>query len=79
MFDKYVWDIITKYFEDNPYSLTKHSIQSFNDFIDIKIPQLIQKNNPIMIFKDALKENEVVKDYQYKIKIYGFIRCPYKI
>lgn len=66
-FNKYVWDIVDKYFEEHPYSLTKHSIQSFNDFVKIKLPQLIRQRNPIIIFKDRFENTD---EYKYKINIF---------
>ena len=45
------WNIIQKYFEDNPKCLVKHHIDSFNDFFNYNIKQIFKEKNPIKILK----------------------------
>lgn len=66
-FNRYVWDVIDKFFIDDPYSLTAHTIQSYNDFVKIKIPALIAQKNPIQIFKEQF---ESTNEYKYEINVY---------
>ena len=37
------WNIIQKYFEDNPKCLVKHQIDSFNDFFNYNIKQIFKE------------------------------------
>jgi len=36
------WDIINSYFRDIPNYLVRHHIDSYNDFIQNKIPQIMK-------------------------------------
>lgn len=45
------WDILDKYFVSNPYFITKHHIDSFNEFINKKIRLTIQSMNPFVTIK----------------------------
>lgn len=41
------WNIIHRYFKDNPYNLVSHHIDSYNDFFSKGIYQIFAENNPI--------------------------------
>lgn len=41
------WNLIEKYFEDKPYYLVAHHLDSFNDFFSTGIFQIFRENNPI--------------------------------
>lgn len=65
------WDIIDKCFSqgggsENANTLVLHQIESFNEFIDKKISQVIQGFNPINICHNY---NESIKDFAYKVFI----------
>ena len=46
------WKVAEAYLkEDNYSSLIKHHIDSFNDFTDNKIEQIVKQSNPLLIFK----------------------------
>ena len=45
--DKDTWKILDSYFDK--VSLVEHKIESFNDLIDNVLPQLIERNNPIIV------------------------------
>ena len=65
------WKIIDNYFlqggnYENVNILVNHQIESYNDFIDKKILQIIQGFNPIQIYHNF---NEDIKDFTYKIFI----------
>ena len=66
-----VWDIIETYFRDNPNYKSKHQIDSFNEFIYSKIngiEYIIKRENPQIIYKDAIDANK--GDYKYQINIF---------
>ena len=56
-----VWKIIDKYFEDNPQSLVRHHIESYNDFFKNGIFQLFKEKNPIKI---QTRYDETIDDYR---------------
>ena len=45
-FNPIPWKIIDLYFKDNPSALVKHHLQSYNDFFNKGLPQLIKEKNP---------------------------------
>jgi DNA-directed RNA polymerase beta subunit len=61
------WDIINSYFRDTPNYLVRHHIDSYNDFIQNKIPQIFQNlaQNPPFILIDNT-DNTII----YEIKVY---------
>lgn len=63
------WQIIHNYFSqgggsENANPLVQHQIESYNEFIDKKLSQIIQGFNPIQICHNY---KESVKDFGYKI------------
>ena len=64
-YTKFTWNVIDRYFKDNNKYLTKHHIDSYNDFILNKIPTIIKQSNPLRIFKGYDGKN-----YKYEIRIY---------
>ena len=62
-----IWHVIDSYFRDTPYYLTKHHLDSYNDFISNQIPSMISQSNPLRIFKD---HNPKTNTYRYEIEIY---------
>lgn len=55
-----IWKVIDVYFKSNNHYLTRHHIDSYNDFVLSKIPYTIETLNPFVILKD---------DSRYKIEI----------
>jgi DNA-directed RNA polymerase II subunit RPB2 len=54
-----IWKIINTYFEDNPQSLVRHHIDSYNDFFKNGIFQIFKEKNPLRIntrFDEQLNE-----------------------
>jgi len=45
--DTIAWNLIDKYFKDNPYNLVAHHLDSYNDFFSKGIFQIFKENNPI--------------------------------
>ena len=50
-----IWKIIDTYFTNNQYYLTRHHIESYNEFVSDKIPYIIKTLNPFIIVKDNSK------------------------
>ena len=44
-----IWKVINKHFEDNPQSLVRHHIESYNDFFKNGIFHIFKEKNPIRI------------------------------
>jgi len=65
--DTIIWNIIDKYFQDNPNILVRHHIDSYNDFFNNKIYNIFREKNPIKIFKE---QDEKTKDFKYKADIF---------
>ena len=43
-FDDVTWNVIQKYFEDNPQILVQHHIDSYNEFVERGIRNIIDKS-----------------------------------
>ncbi len=62
--DTISWQLIDKYFKDNPNCLVAHHLESFNDFFKNGIKRIFHENNPIRFIQreedgiDANKRNE---------------------
>ena len=65
--NKIIWDIIGTYFKDNPGFAVKHHINSYNDFIEKGISQILKERNPIRIMKEM---DDDIHDYRYKMELY---------
>lgn len=53
------WNIIDKYFKENPYNLVAHHLDSYNDFFNKGIFQIFLENNPVrFIERDDDIDNE---------------------
>lgn len=60
------WTILDSYFKTDPYFLTKHHLDSFNDFIEKKVPNTIKSLNPFI----TLKNDDATKNLKHEIRIY---------
>jgi DNA-directed RNA polymerase II subunit RPB2 len=65
--DIITWNIIDKYFKDNPNFLTRHHLDSYNDFVKNGIPRIFKDNNPIQIMKE---QDEKTKEFKLQCKLY---------
>ena len=57
------WEVINSYFRDIPNYLVRHHIDSYNYFIQNKIPQIFKnfsKNPPIVLLDKDNKNNGIV-------------------
>ena len=61
------WDVINAYFRDTPNYLVRHHIDSYNDFIQNKIPQIFKNTAKNPQTKIVLLDKE---DNIYEINIY---------
>ena len=62
-----IWLIIKKMMSQyTGKQLIRHHIDSYNDFIENKIPEIIYQNNPISIFHNYSVEHN---NYEYEIVI----------
>ena len=55
--DTVAWNLIDKYFKDNPYNLVAHHLDSYNDFFSKGIFQIFRENNPIRFIERDDSEN----------------------
>ena len=55
------WNIIKKYFKEEPNALVLHHLQSYNEFIHKGIKQIFTERNPIEIRKNY---NNTIDDYE---------------
>ena len=51
--------VIEKYLEDNPNLMIRHQLDSFNDFIQTKIPLFIKESNPLQLILDDGRKIEI--------------------
>ena len=61
------WEVINSYFRDTPNYLVRHHIDSYNDFIQNKIPQIFKNTAKNPQTKIILFDKE---DYTYEIHIH---------
>ena len=50
--EKDTWHIIDSYFKTNPDYIAKHHLDSYNEFTDNKIEQIVKQSNPLVIFNN---------------------------
>ena len=65
--NKVTWNIINKYFEDNPQCLVSHHLESYDDFFKNGIYKIFQEKNPVKIFSGY---DETIHDYRYQCELY---------
>jgi DNA-directed RNA polymerase II subunit RPB2 len=66
-YENNTWDVVDNYFSANKNFLTKHHLDSFNDFVINKIPQTFSQYNPQIFYKEL---DPITKKYKYEINIY---------
>ena len=62
-----IWNVINKYFQDNPQALVRHHIDSFNDFYKNGIYQIFREKNPVILYS---KLDPVTNEYMSQCKLY---------
>ena len=67
--DTIAWNLIDKYFKDNPSNLVAHHLDSYNDFFSKGIFQIFRENNPIrFIERESEEKTETVMAKKTKTK-----------
>jgi DNA-directed RNA polymerase II subunit RPB2 len=61
------WVIIDKFFNDNPYILIAHHLDSYNDFFQNGIHRIFKEKNPIKIMK---QQDPDTSEFNYTCNIY---------
>ena len=59
--------LIDRYFRTNPYPYTKHHIDSYDQFVQQDMTNIIRSQNPILILKEL---NERTGEYKYRVEIF---------
>ena len=62
-----LWKIINSYFDNNPQSLVRHHIDSYNDFFKTGIFQIFKEKNPITINS---KYDDSIQDFRHQCIMY---------
>ena len=62
--EKETWNVIESYFRDNKEFMVQHHIDSFNDFIQVKIPNLFNKERLIQNNKMLCTLKQQFNTYQ---------------
>ena len=66
-YDLDTWKVIESYLkEDNYKNLIRHHIDSYNEFTDNKIEQIVKQSNPLVIFNNY---DEINNSYKYEINV----------
>jgi DNA-directed RNA polymerase II subunit RPB2 len=61
------WEVIDKYFEDNPNILVNHHLASYNDFIKNGIKRIFKEKNPIILQKE---EDIETNTFRFRCELY---------
>ena len=61
------WSVIDTYFKDNPDSIVKHHISSYNDLFQHNIKRIFRENNPLIIQKEPI---DGTNEFMYECKLY---------
>ena len=65
-YDTVTWNIIEKFFYDNPQVLVKHHIDSYNDFFRTGLKSILKEKNPIIFQKE---QNQETKEFNYRCEL----------
>ena len=60
--------LLDKYFRTVPYPYTRHHIDSYDQFLQQDLINMIRSHNPILILKDLIDES--TNTYKYKVEIF---------
>ena len=65
--EKDTWYVLDSYFKQyNGKELVRHQIDSYNDFMKNKIPDIISQANPLVVYHDFIESHN---KYKYEIQI----------
>ena len=65
---QFQWKILNHYFDSNRYFVSKHHLDSYNDFIEHMVPKVISSMNPIEIRKHYVTDDARKKEKEKKEK-----------
>ena len=60
------WKIIDMMFNDNKHFLVSHHIESYNDFFNKGLMEILKNKNPLRIYRDQ----DEMKLYKHKADLY---------
>lgn len=60
--------LIDRYFRTVPYPYTRHHIDSYDQFLQQDLINIVRSQNPILILKDLIDEN--TNKYKYRVEIF---------
>ena len=66
-FQNITWNIIEKFFYDNPQVLVKHHLESYNEFFKSGLKSIFKERNPIILQKEQNPDN---KQFKYRCELY---------
>jgi len=66
-FDNITWNIIEKFFYDNPQVLVKHHLESYNEFYKTGLKSIFKERNPIILQKEQDPESN---RFKYRCELY---------
>ena len=69
--DTIAWNLIDKYFKDNPYNLVAHHLESYNHFFSQGIFQIFHENNPVRFIEREDKNDPNKKQNQCLLYLGG--------
>jgi DNA-directed RNA polymerase II subunit RPB2 len=61
------WNIIEKFFYDNPQVLVKHHIDAYNDFFRTGMKSIFKERNPVILQKEQDSDS---KEFKYRCELY---------
>jgi DNA-directed RNA polymerase II subunit RPB2 len=66
-FDNITWNIIEKFFYDNPQVLVKHHLESYNEFYRTGLKSIFKERNPIILQKE---QDAKTNQFKYRCELY---------
>lgn len=69
-------EILTRYFKENEFALTRHHIDSYEQCMLHEIPTIIHTANPIVFLKGELNKAESIYAYRVELFIGGDVPTP---
>ena len=66
-FDNITWNIIEKFFNDNPQVLVKHHLESYNDFYKTGLKSIFKERNPVILQKE---QDPKTNQFKYRCELY---------
>ena len=61
------WKIINSHFHEDPHSLVRHHLESYNDFYNHDIFKIFKENNPVRL---STKYDESIEEYREQCLLY---------